>query len=89
MAGSGLTTTVSTEGQVILPKAIRDQLQWGVGTQLAVEHAAGGVLLTPVRAVFAPTRPEDVFGCLAHAGEARSVEEMEAGVGRRKARGRY
>jgi len=27
MAGGRLTTTVSTKGQVILPKAIRDQLQ--------------------------------------------------------------
>ena len=93
MAGRGLTTTVSTKGQVILPKAIRDQLRWDAGTQLAVEQTSGGVLLTPVRAVFAPTRVEDVFGCLGPVGEARSVEEMEAGVAaevrRRHARGRY
>lgn len=93
MVGRALTTTVSTKGQVILPKAIREQMQWGVGTQLAVEQTAGGVLLTPVRAVFAPTRVEDVFGCLGPVEEARSVEEMEAGiaaeVGRRHARGRY
>lgn len=92
MAGGGLTTTVSTKGQVILPKAIRDQLQWDVGTQLAVEQTAGGVLLTPVRPVFAPTRAEDVFGCLAYAGEAKSVEDMEARIAAevraRHARGR-
>lgn len=93
MAGNGLTTTVSTKGQVILPKAIRDQMQWGAGTQLAVEQTAGGVLLTPVKAVFAATRAEDVFGCLGPVAEAKTVEEMEAGiaaeVGRRHARGRY
>jgi hypothetical protein len=27
-----LTTTVSSKGQVILPKAIRDQRQWPAGT---------------------------------------------------------
>jgi len=27
MAATGLTTTISTKGQVILPEAIRDQLQ--------------------------------------------------------------
>lgn len=93
MAGGGLTATVSAEGQVIPPKAIRDQMQWGVGTQLAVEQTADGVLLRPVCAVFPATRPEDVFGCLGPAREAKSVEEMEAGimaeVRRRHARGRY
>jgi AbrB family looped-hinge helix DNA binding protein len=32
-----LTTTVSTKGQVILPKAIRDQRHWPAGTELMVE----------------------------------------------------
>ena len=47
----------------------------------------------PVRAVFAATEPEDVLGCLGPVAEARTVEEMEAGimaeVGRRRAAGRY
>ena len=91
MAGSELTTTVSTKGQVILPKAIRDRLQWGVGTRLAVEKTAEGVLLRPVHAVFPATRPEDLFGCLGPAREAKSVEEMEEGIMaevRRRALGR-
>ncbi len=31
MAATGLVTTLSTKGQVILPKAIREQLQWDAG----------------------------------------------------------
>lgn len=93
MAATGLTTTLSTKGQVILPKEIRDQLQWDAGTRLSVEHTADGVLLKPLTAAFARTRPEDVFGCLPHKGEPKSVEEMEAGIAteakRRHARGRY
>ncbi len=93
MAATGLTTTVSTKGQVILPKAIRDQLQWDAGTRLAVEHTADGVLLKPLATAFARTQPEDVFGSLPYKGEPKSIEEMRAGVAmearRRHARGRY
>jgi AbrB family looped-hinge helix DNA binding protein len=38
-----VTTTVSTKGQVILPKAIRDQRKWDVGTRLTVENTKDGV----------------------------------------------
>lgn len=93
MAAPDLTTTVSTKGQVILPKAIRDQLRWDAGTRLAVEHTAEGVLLKLLTTPFAPTRPEDVFGCLPYKGGPKSIEEMEAGIAteakRRHARGRY
>ncbi len=93
MAADRLITTVSTKGQVILPKVIRDQLHWDAGTRLVVEHTGDGVLLKPVTTVFAPTRPEDVFGCLSVEGGLRSVEQMDAGIAaeakRRHARGRY
>ena len=74
-----LTTTVSTKGQVILPKAIRQTLRWEAGTRLVVENTPEGVLLKPAP-VFAETRGEDVFGCLAHDGAPKTLEEMEAGV---------
>ena len=85
-----LTTTVSTKGQVILPKAIRQTLRWEAGTRLVVESTPEGVLLKPAP-VFAETRGEDVFGCLACDGTPKTLEEMEAGVlaeaGRRHAGG--
>ena len=56
-----LTTTVSTKGQVILPKAIRRALRWEAGTRLVVESTGESVVLRPAR-VFAETRPQDVFG---------------------------
>ena len=93
MAATALTTTISTKGQVILPKAIRDQLRWDAGTRLAVEHTAEGVLLKPLTSAFPPTGPEDVFGCLLYKGRPKSIEEMRAGIAmeakRRHARGRY
>jgi AbrB family looped-hinge helix DNA binding protein len=86
------TTTVSTKGQVILPKAIRERRNWPAGTRLVVEDTPNGVLLKSA-AVFAPTRPEDVAGMLAYCGPPKTMEEMDAAitaeVKRRRARGRY
>lgn len=59
-----ITTTVSTQGHVILPKAIRDRRHWHAGTQLVVEDTADGVLLKDAP-LFKPTRSEDVMGMLA------------------------
>ena len=74
-----LTTTVSTKGQVILPKAIRQARRWEAGTRLTVENTPEGVLLKP-EPVFAETRLEDVFGCLAYRGAPKTLEEMDAGI---------
>ena len=87
-----LTTIVSTKGQVILPKAIRQRRNWTPGTRLVVEDIPDGVLLKAAP-VFAPMRPEEVAGMLAHRGPPKTVEEMDAAitaeVKRRRARGRY
>jgi AbrB family looped-hinge helix DNA binding protein len=69
------TTVLSTKGQVILPKAIRDQQRWDPGTRLAVEITGDGVLLKAA-SVFPPTRAQDVFGSLPRRGEAKSMSEM-------------
>jgi AbrB family looped-hinge helix DNA binding protein len=87
-----MTTTVSTKGQVILPKPIRERRQWGAGTRLVVEETPEGVLLKAAP-LFPPVRHEDVAGMLAYSGPAKTIEEMDAGieaeVKRRHARGRY
>lgn len=74
-----LITTLSTKGQVILPKPIRRALRWGAGTRLVVENTSDGVLLKPEPS-FAETRAEEVFGSLAHDGPPKTVQEMNAGV---------
>jgi AbrB family looped-hinge helix DNA binding protein len=62
-ASEPLTTIVSTKGQIILPKAIREQRHRGPGTHLLVENTPDGVLLNAAP-VFAPTKPADVFASL-------------------------
>lgn len=78
-APSALTTTVSTKGQVILPKAVREGRNWTSGTRLVVEDTPEGVLLRAAPA-FPRTTPNEVFGMLPPQGPARSVEEMDAAI---------
>lgn len=74
-----LTTVVSTKGQVILPKSVRQHRHWDPGTRLVVEETPEGVLLKAAP-VFAPTRPEDVYGSLPYEGPPKTLEEMEASI---------
>jgi AbrB family looped-hinge helix DNA binding protein len=87
-----LTTTVSTKGQVILPKAIRDERDWRPGTELIVEDTPDGVLLK-AKPAFPRTKPKDVFGSAPYKGPPKTIEEMDAAIAaelkRRHARNRY
>jgi AbrB family looped-hinge helix DNA binding protein len=83
-----LTTTVSTKGQVILPKGIRQRRRWEAGTRLTVEYTEDGVLLKAAP-LFAPTEVGAVFGSLPFGGKAMSLAEMNEAVAaeaRRRAR---
>ena len=83
-----MSTVVSTKGQVILPKALRERRAWEPGTRLLVEETPEGVLLRRAPA-FTATRPEHVFGMLPYRGAPKSGEEMNAAVlieARRRAR---
>jgi AbrB family looped-hinge helix DNA binding protein len=81
------TTVVSTKGQVILPKAIRESKGWSTGKELIVEETREGVLLRAARP-FAPTKPEDVFGALSHHGKRLSDGDIEKAL-RAAAKRRY
>lgn len=72
--------TISSKGRLVLPTEIRRRLHWDAGTKLVVEETPNGVLLRKA-GVFAPTKIEDVFGCLKYNGPPKSLEEMDAAVG--------
>jgi AbrB family looped-hinge helix DNA binding protein len=80
-------TVVSTKGQVILPKAIRDSRGWGAGKELVVEETREGVLLRAARP-FPPTKLEEVFGALSHHGKRLSDPDIENAL-RAAAKRRY
>lgn len=76
-----VTTVISTKGQVILPKTIRDQRHWAAGTRLTVEDTPEGVLLKAIP-LFAQTTVSSVFGSLRHKGPALSLSDMDKAVAR-------
>ncbi|WP_340318279.1 AbrB/MazE/SpoVT family DNA-binding domain-containing protein [Rhizorhabdus argentea] len=83
-----LTTVLSTKGQVILPKAIRDQMHWAPGTRLTVEHTPAGVLLK-ASPIFPPATIDELFGSLGYDGAPLSLDDMDAAIAeeaRRRAR---
>jgi len=74
-------TTVSTKGQVVIPKEIRQRLGWGPGTSLEVEHQGDRVVLRQARR--APrTTIRELRGCLRYDGPPKTVEEMDEAIAR-------
>ena len=55
-------TRVTSKGQVVIPKPVREELRWAVGTQLAIEVMGdGAVRLTPLEA---EDSIDALYGCL-------------------------
>jgi AbrB family looped-hinge helix DNA binding protein len=86
------TTRISSKGQVVLPKSLRESHKWESGTELAVEATDGGVFLRTLQP-FPGTTIDRVFGCLKYKGKPKSVAEMDRAIAketrRRRGRGRY
>ena len=73
------TTKLSSKGQVVLPKSVRDAHGWGPGTEFVIESMPDGVRLR-AKAPFARTQLDDVFGSVRYAGPAKSLGDMDAGI---------
>jgi AbrB family looped-hinge helix DNA binding protein len=78
-----MKTRLSSRGQIVLPKVLRERHGWKEGTEVEVEEVEGGVILR-----FAPApRPsslDDLLGCSGYRGPRWTLEAMEE---RRRARG--
>ncbi len=74
-----LTTTLSSKGQVIIPKEIRNRHHWEPGQKLQAIETNDGILLR-LMSPFPETALKDVASCLAYAGKAKTIEEMEAAI---------
>lgn len=69
-------TRLSSKGQVIIPKWIRDRHEWQPGDELVVLYTEQGVTLKLSRP-FPETTLDDVVGCLSYSGPTVSIEEMD------------
>ena len=72
-------TRLSSKGQVIIPKAVRDRQGWRPGVELEVEDQADAVVLRLAKP-FPPTTIEQVYGCLKYDGPPVTIEEMDEAV---------
>ena len=86
------TTKLSTKGQIVLPKAIRESRGWRAGMEFTVEETPQGILIRPAKGV-PETRLEDVVGCIPYKGRPKTIREMDEGLKRmlkrRHESGRY
>ena len=86
------TTRLSSKGQIVLPKAVRESRKWPPGTEFRIEVFEDGIVLRPVKP-FPAARLEDVAGSIRYEGPARTLEDMERAIGEgvkeRRDRGRY
>lgn len=70
------TTKLSSKGQVIIPKHIRESHRWDTGLELQVIEFEGGILLKP-KAPFEQTNIDDVAGCLHYTGPTKTDEDIQ------------
>lgn len=83
---------MSTKGQVVLPKALREKRRLKGGARFVVVDRPDGILLKPVEAK-KKLSIDDWSGILKYRGPSHTIEEMNEAivkeVRRRHARGRY
>jgi AbrB family looped-hinge helix DNA binding protein len=72
------TTRLSTKGQLVLPKAIRDARALKVGTEFTVEDTKEGILFRPKR-LFKRTKLED-FKPLRWKGKPATLKDMDDAI---------
>jgi len=75
------TTRLSSKGQVILPKSVRDAHHWEPGTEFEVEDRPEGILLRPKKR-FPGTQLSEVIGSTGYTGPAKSLEDMDDAIAR-------
>ena len=71
--------TMSTKGQVVIPRELREHLGWREGTRLEILSQAGGVVIRPVRALPEST-VEDLLGFLKYVGPPKTIEDMNDAI---------
>jgi AbrB family looped-hinge helix DNA binding protein len=73
------TTVLSSKGQVIIPKPLREAHHWKPGQRLAIIESGDGILLKPAEP-FPATSIAEVAGCLPYTGKTKSLAEMEEAI---------
>lgn len=73
------TTKMSSKGQVIIPKALREIHHWEEGQELIAIDMGDGIVLKPKKP-FPETTLDQVLGCLKYQGTPKSLEDIEDAI---------
>jgi AbrB family looped-hinge helix DNA binding protein len=68
-------TTLSSKGQLVIPKALRDQANWSVGDQLQVVYANDEIRLRRIEPLSKVTSLDAVAGRLHRPGQTSLSDE--------------
>lgn len=69
------TITLSSKGQLVIPKAVRDDARVVAGSRLEVRFVDGEIRLRPVLPL-PDTTLDEVAGCLARPGRKKLTETL-------------
>ena len=73
------TTKLSSKGQIIVPKSLREAHRWKPGQEFVVVDTDEGILLKP-KQVFEPTQLEDIVNRPPYQGKPKTIEQMNAAI---------
>ncbi len=72
---------LSKKGQIVIPKVVRDRQGWSPGSELTLEDRGDAILIRTARPD-PETTFDDLIGCTAYRGPARSLDEMDGSISR-------
>jgi AbrB family looped-hinge helix DNA binding protein len=76
-----MKTRLSSKGQLVLPKVLRERYGLKEGTEVELEEVEGGVLLHFVPATGVASL-DDLLGCVGYHGPRRSLVAMQRAIAR-------
>jgi AbrB family looped-hinge helix DNA binding protein len=74
------TTRISSKGQIVVPKSVRDELDWAAGTELTVERCEQDAVVLRRKTVIRPTTVDEVAGMLKYEGPPVTLEDMQRAI---------
>jgi AbrB family looped-hinge helix DNA binding protein len=83
------TTTISSKGQVVIPKALRQLSKWPPGTRLEILQTSEGLLLKPLKLEVKQdlsTGLKAIRAKIGYTGKPLSIDQMDAVIAREASR---
>lgn len=74
-----MKTRLSTKGQLVIPREVRERHGWLPGTELEISDEGTRLIIRAVEEVREATL-DDLDGCIPYEGPARTVAEMDAAI---------